>query len=90
MSNGREKEAVMLFSKKGCHLCEAVEAVMRSISGIGTSMRVVDIDEDSALHDMYFLRVPVVRVGGKDVFEAKMMDRDGEWKITLRALFSEP
>ena len=80
----------MLFSKKGCHLCEAVEAEMRSINEIAASMTVVDIDEDSALHDMYFLRVPVVWLGSKKVFEAKMMDRGGKWKITLRALFSEP
>ena len=90
MSNGREKEAVLLFSRKGCHLCEAVEAEMRSVSGIAANLTVVDIDKDSALHDMYFLRIPVIRVGDRTVFEAKMMDRDGQWKITLRALFSEP
>jgi hypothetical protein len=77
---------VVLFSKKGCHLCEAVEVEMRSITGSGTDLTVVDIEEDLVLHDMYWLRVPVVRVGGKDVFEARMMDLDGVWKMRLRDL----
>ena len=74
---------VVLFSKKGCHLCEAVEAEIRSMAVIGTSLTVVDIDEDSALHDKYWMRIPVVRVEGEDVFEAKMMDQEGEWKNRL-------
>ena len=53
-------------------------------------LTIVNIDEDSLLHDMYWLRVPVVRVGGKDVFEAKMMDREGGWKMRLRDSISKP
>ena len=74
---------VVLFSKKGCHLCEAVEAKIRSMATIRTSLTVVDLDEDSALHDKYWMRIPVVRVEGEDVFEAKMMDQEGEWKNRL-------
>ncbi len=74
---------VVLFSKRGCHLCEAVEAEIRSMAAIGTSLTVVDIDEDSVLHDKYWMRIPVVRVQGEDVFEAKMMDQEGEWKNRL-------
>ncbi|TLX98368.1 MAG: glutaredoxin family protein [Thaumarchaeota archaeon] len=53
---------VVLFSKSGCHLCEAVEAEIRSMATIGTSLTVVDIYEDSVLHDKYWMRIPVVRV----------------------------
>ena len=74
---------VVLFSKKGCHLCEAVEAEIRSMATIRTSLTVVDLDEDSALHDKYWMRIPVVRVEGEDVFDAKMMDQEGEWKNRL-------
>ena len=74
---------VVLFSKRGCHLCEPVEAEIRSTAIIGTGLTVVDIDEDSVLHDKYWLRIPVVRVEGEDVFEAKMMDQEGEWKNRL-------
>jgi hypothetical protein len=44
---------VVLFSKRGCHLCEAVEGEIRSMAIIGTGLTVVDIDEDTALHDKY-------------------------------------
>ena len=83
---------VVVFSKKGCHLCEAVEAEIRSMTFIGASLKVVNIDEDSVLHSRYWLRVPVVRVEGEEIFEARMMDQEGEWKerlaraLTLRLL----
>jgi len=77
---------VVLFSKRGCHLCEAVEGEIRSMAIIGASLTVVDIDVDSVLHDKYWMRIPVVRVEGEDVFEAKMMDQEGEWKKILAQL----
>jgi hypothetical protein len=75
-----------MFSKKGCHLCEDVESEIRSMRDIGTGLQVVNIDEDSVLHDKYWLRVPVVRIDGKDVFEAKMIDLEGKWKKILAGL----
>jgi len=77
---------IVILRKKGCHLCEAVEDQVRSIIAIETSLTVVDIEEDSMLRDMYWLRIPVVRVEGQDVFEAKMMDLNGEWKERLAHL----
>jgi hypothetical protein len=82
----RVTREVVVFSKKGCHLCEAVEVEMRAMTGIGMSLKMDDIDEDSELYGRYWLRVPVVRVGGEDVFEAKMMDQKGEWKKRLAQL----
>ena len=49
----------------------------------------VNIDEDSVLHDKYWLRVPVVRIEGKDVFEAKMIDSEGEWRKKLARLLEQ-
>ncbi|MGP8124291.1 MAG: glutaredoxin family protein [Nitrososphaerales archaeon] len=86
MSAAREAREVVVFSKGGCHLCEAVEVEIRSMTGVGTSLTVVDIDEDKALYERYWLRVPVVRVDGEDVFEAMMMDQKGEWKKRLAQL----
>jgi len=51
-----------------------------------TSLKVINIDEDSTLDDTYWFRVPVVRIQGEDVFEAKMIDLKGEWKKTLARL----
>jgi len=74
-----------LFGRKGCHLCEIVEAEIRAIDMIETSLTVVDVDKDRALLEMYLLRIPVVTVAGKEVFEASMMDTNGRWKERLRS-----
>ncbi len=76
----------IVFSKGGCHLCEAVEAEIRSMQEIAVDLTVVDIDKDRALHDKYLLRIPVVLVGDEEVFEAKMMDPAGRWREVLHRL----
>ena len=76
----------MIFSRKGCHLCEVVETELHSWGVAGTNLKVVDIDGDITLHDTYWFRIPVVRIQGRDVFEAKMIDQEGEWKHTLAKL----
>ena len=86
MTPGDAARDVVLFVKEGCHLCDAVEATMRSMQGDRTRLTIVDIDTDPALHDKYWLRIPVVAVGGKDIFEARMMDLEGRWKKTLASL----
>lgn len=63
-----------------------MEAEIRSITAVGANLMITNIDDDSTLHDKYWLRVPVVRVGGKEVFEAKMVDPEGEWKKKLARL----
>ena len=74
------------MAKGGCHLCDLVEAEIRSMRGVEAMLTVVDIDSDQALRDSYWIRVPVVTVGGKEVFEAKMMDPDGRWRERLTLL----
>ena len=83
-----EAPTITLFEKKGCHLCEAVEAEIRSVAKFRRNLTVVYIDEDPSLHDRYFLRVPVVTIGAREVFEAKMMDREARWKAQLFALLT--
>ncbi len=73
---------VVIFGKEGCHLCEEVEEEIRSVNALGIS--VIDIEHDPALHDRYWLRIPVVAIDGIEVFEAKMMDPAGEWKKVIR------
>ena len=81
---------VTVFGREGCHLCEAVEAEIRSIKGAAASVTVVDIDQDKALQARYWMRVPVVAVGGREVFEAKLMDAEGRWRKRLVAALTEP
>jgi hypothetical protein len=77
-ANGPE---IVLYSKRGCHLCGAVESEILSKSR--NRLVVVDIEDDKVLYDEYWLRIPVVSVGGEVLFEVKMMDPAGEWKAKL-------
>ncbi len=77
---------IVVFGKDGCHLCEAVESEIRLISEFRDRVTVVNIEKDSSMRAEYLLRIPVVMVGGKEVFDARMMDLRGEWRKRLPAL----
>ncbi len=87
--NGEPFE-VVIFGREGCHLCDVVEAEIQSMKEIKTRLTVVDIDRSPKLHDRYWMRIPVVTVGGEEVFEAKMMDMEGKWKKLLPSLLKRP
>ncbi|HYB75554.1 MAG TPA: glutaredoxin family protein [Nitrososphaerales archaeon] len=82
----RASPEVVLLGKPGCHLCEAVETEVRSLGAAVSRLIVVNIDTDRVLYDKYQLRIPIITVGGKVVFEASMMDPEGEWKDRLSQL----
>jgi Glutaredoxin-like domain (DUF836) len=81
---------VVVISKPGCHLCEEVIGAIESLPpGLGLELEVLDILQDGRLHDQYFLRIPVVRVDGLDVFEAHDMVRGGDLSRRLEALLAK-
>jgi glutaredoxin len=61
---------VTLYTRVGCHLCEAAAAVLaaeRERSWF--TLEVVDVDRDPELAGRYGVRVPVVAVDGVEEFE---------------------
>lgn len=60
---------VTLYTRVGCHLCEAAEAVVRGLPAGRAEVRIIDIDTDPQLRDRYTVRVPVVAVDGVEVAE---------------------
>jgi len=79
---------VLIFGKEDCHLCEIVEAEIRSVKKARANLTVVDIDGDEAYYAKYWMRIPVVVVDGKEVLEAKDIDQEGRWKKSLPALLA--
>lgn len=66
------RRVVTVVSKRGCHLCDDVIGVLESLSSRHDfEVRVLDIADDRALHDRYWLTIPVVQVDGKDIFDAR-------------------
>jgi glutaredoxin len=61
---------VTLYSKHDCHLCvDARTALLRLQPELRFELHEVDITTDETLHRAYFERIPVVTLGGEELFE---------------------
>ena len=62
--------SVILYSRPGCHLCEeAREAIQAVRAERPFELREVDVSLDPGLHSRYGERIPVVELGGDELFE---------------------
>jgi glutaredoxin len=60
---------VILYTRKGCHLCdEALAALKRQ----GLTPQLVDIDADATLCERYNDCVPVVEIDGNERFRGRV------------------
>lgn len=63
---------ITVISKNGCHLCESAIQVLESLKTKESfQLEVLYIEDDESLHDSYWLKIPVVKLDGRDLFEAK-------------------
>jgi glutaredoxin len=68
---------VVVYSRKGCHLCDVVKATLAQLEGEADfRWREVDIDADPDLHRQYNDEVPVVLIDGRKAFKYHMKPRD--------------
>lgn len=71
-------ERVLVYSRAGCHLCEAAETDVARICGeLGVGFGRVDVDRDLELRAEYGDRVPVIMVDGRE---------HGFWRVEERRL----
>jgi uncharacterized membrane protein len=74
---------VVLYSRKGCHLCEQTEYDLRDLQeSVPHELVIIDIDQDSGLKKSFGEQIPVVKVGPYTLM-APFTYKDLE--ITLRA-----
>jgi len=59
---------IVLYSRRGCHLCETAED---ALSWIAPEAAIVDVDTEPGLAAEYGRRVPVVMVDGVVVLEGR-------------------
>jgi len=72
----RVAHKVIVYSRKGCHLCEEVkQSLSRLADRAAFTWREVDIDEDAELREKYNEEVPVVFVDGRKAFKYHMSER---------------
>jgi glutaredoxin len=61
---------VLMFARPGCGLCdEAREVIMAVRARVPFEYREVDVAGDDALEIRYGIRIPVVLVDGRELFE---------------------
>jgi glutaredoxin len=74
MNPGRE---VVVYSRKGCHLCEIVKESLSKLQRRGGfTWREVDVDGDDSLRRQYSDEVPVVFIDGRKAFKYHMDERE--------------
>ena len=72
-----EPREVIVYSRKGCHLCEIVkESLVKLHKRGGFQWRDVDVDADPDLRRRYNDQVPVVFINGHKAFKYRMDEQE--------------
>jgi len=72
-----EHGEVIVYSRKGCHLCEIVkESLVKLHKRGGFNWREVDVDSDIELRRQYNDQVPVVFINGQKAFKYRMDEQE--------------
>jgi len=61
---------VVLYAREGCRLCDEARAVIERVrASVAFAFEEVDIERDDDLLRDYGIRIPVVEVDGRELFE---------------------
>lgn len=65
----------IVYTRRGCHLCEHAESLLKKIARTHPmSIRLVDVDSDLALRELYGYRIPVVMLDGQLLDEGNVTE----------------
>jgi len=68
---------VVLYSRKGCHLCEIVKETLTKLHRRGGfTWQDIDVDSDEQLRRQFTDEVPVVFIDGRKAFKYRMDESD--------------
>lgn len=57
---------VQFYTKKGCHLCDEAEAMMKLVQeDFPLTWSTIDIEMDDESHEKYMLMIPVIELDGE-------------------------
>jgi glutaredoxin len=72
-----ESRNVVVYSRKGCHLCEVVKESLSKLSRRGGfTWQEVDVDADTELRRQFNDEVPVVFIDGRKAFKYRMDEQE--------------
>lgn len=76
---------VIVYSRKGCHLCEIVKESLTKLSRHAKfQWRDIDVDSSTELRREYGDEVPVVFINGRKAFKYRMDEREFLRKLQAR------
>jgi glutaredoxin len=68
---------VVVYSRKGCHLCEIVkESLVKLHKRGGFNWREIDVDSSAEVRRLYNDEVPVVFINGRKAFKYRMDEQE--------------
>ncbi len=68
---------VIVYSRKGCHLCEIVKETLHKLERRGGfKWHEVDVENDTELRRRFTDEVPVVFIDGRKAFKYRMNETD--------------
>ncbi len=72
-----ELRTVVVYSRKGCHLCEVVKESLSKLSRRGGfTWQEIDVDTDAELRREFNDQVPVVFIDGRKAFKYRMDEQE--------------
>jgi glutaredoxin len=72
-----DTRAVVMYSRKGCHLCEVVKESLAKLSRRGGfTWSEIDVDADTELRRRFNDEVPVVFIDGHKAFKYHMDEKE--------------
>lgn len=72
-----EAREVVVYSRKGCHLCEIVKETLSKLERRGGfTWREINVDSDEQLRRQFTDEVPVVFIDGRKAFKYRMDERE--------------
>jgi glutaredoxin len=82
-----EEHQVILYSRKGCHLCEVVKESLTKLSRHARfTWEEVDVDSDPDLRRKFTDEVPVVFINGRKAFKYRMDEREFMRKLEAQKM----
>lgn len=66
---------VVIYSRANCHLCDLAKEIMEAARRryrLDIEINEIDIDEHPQLRERFDIRVPVVSIAGREVFQYRL------------------
>lgn len=68
---------MLLYTRKGCCLCEEMKEVIRKVAGeISFEMKEIDVDTAPDLREKYGSEVPVLFINGRKAFKYRVREEE--------------